>query len=117
MKYQTSLTLFLHGNTLGSTQTITDQAGVVVQDALYYPWGQRWAYVGTLWDERFASLGQRDSEATLDPTLFRMYTSGQGRWLSPDPIGGGILYPPSRNPYADLLNNPAKPIHPLGLPH
>src|SRR2546425_11117555 len=93
MKYQASLTFFLHGNTLGSTQTITDQAGAVIQDALYYPWGQRWTYVGTLWDERFASLGQRDSEATLDPTLFRMYSSGQGRWLSParsqaKPYGG-----------------------------
>src|SRR2546425_5263693 len=115
MKYQTSLTLFLHGNTLGSTQTITDQAGVVVQDALYYPWGQRWTYVGTLWDERFASLGQRDSEATLDPTLFRTYSSGQGRWLSPDPIGGDISNPQSLNRYAYVLNNPASFTDPLGL--
>ena len=115
MKYQTSLTLFLHGNTLGSTQTITDQAGVVVQDALYYPWGQRWTYVGTLWDERFASLGQRDSEATLDPTLFRTYSSGQGRWLSPDPIGGDISNPQSLNRYAYVLNNPTNLIDPLGL--
>src|SRR3989442_1712384 len=115
MKYQTSLTLFLHGNTLGSTQTITDQAGAVVQDALYYPWGQRWAHVGTLWDERFASLGQRDSEATLDPTLFRMYSSGQGRWLSPDALAGDITNPQSLNRYAYVLNNPTDLIDPLGL--
>ena len=71
--------------------------------------------MGTLWDERFASLGQRDSEATLDPTLFRMYTSGQGRWLSPDPIGGDISNPQSLNRYAYVLNNPCSLIDPLGL--
>ena len=46
---------------------------------LEYPWGQRWTVAGTLKDERFASLQQRDAETTtwqdpLDPTLFRTYT-------------------------------------------
>jgi RHS repeat-associated protein len=71
--------------------------------------------VGTLWDERFASLGQRDSENSLDPTLFRMYSSGQGRWLSPDPIGGDTSNPQSLNRYAYVLNNPTNLIDPLGL--
>src|SRR3989442_15340385 len=106
MKYQTSLTLFLHGNTLGSTQTITDQAGAVVQDALYYPWGQRWAYVGTLWDERFASLAQRDSKETLAPPPFRRYTSGKARCLPPAPIGGEISNPPPPTPHPHMLKKP-----------
>src|SRR3989441_804405 len=61
MKYQDTVTYFLHGNTLGSTQTITDQAGVVVQDALYYPCRQRRTYVETLWAERCPRLGPRAS--------------------------------------------------------
>src|SRR2546427_812861 len=115
MKYQDTVTYFLHTNLLGSTGMITNHAGTPTQDVLYYPWGQRWAYQGSLRDERFASLGQRDSEATLDPTLFRMYTSNQGRWLSPDPIGGGGTKPPSPNRYAYVLNNPCSLIDPLGL--
>jgi RHS repeat-associated protein len=115
MKYQDTVTYFLHTNLLGSTGMITNHAGTPTQDVLYYPWGQRWAYQGSLRDERFASLGQRDSENSLDPTLFRMYSSGQGRWLSPDPIGGDITNPQSLNRYAYVLNNPTNLIDPLGL--
>jgi RHS repeat-associated protein len=66
---------------------------------------------------------QRDSETTgwqdpLDPTLFRTYTSGLGRWLSPDPLGGDVSNPQSLNRYAYVLNNPANLTDPLGLcPH
>src|SRR5213594_2326782 len=115
MKYQDTVTYFLHTNLLGSTGMITNHAGTPTQDVLYYPWGQRWAYQGSLRDERFASLGQRDAESALDPTLFRMYTSGQGRWLSPDPIGGDISNPQSLNRYAYVLNNPTTLTDPLGL--
>src|SRR3989442_4022743 len=44
-----------------------------------------------------------------------MYNSGQGRWLSPDPIGGDISNPQSLNRYAYVLNNPTNLIDPLGL--
>src|SRR2546427_6791993 len=115
MKYQDTVTYFLHTTLLGSTGMITNHAGPPTQDVLYYPWGQRWAYQGSLRDERFASLGQRDSEATLDPTLFRMYTSNEGRWLSQDPVGGDITNPQSLNRYAYVLNNPTNLIDPLGL--
>src|SRR2546427_5805228 len=115
MKYQDSVTYFLHTNLLGSSGTITNHAGNVTQDALYYPWGQRWAYQGSLRDERFASLGQRAAETALAPTLFRMYTSSQGRWLSPDPMPGSLLNPQSLNRYAYVLNNPTNLIDPRGL--
>src|SRR3989454_8008391 len=115
MKYQDTVTYFLHTNLLGSTGMITNHAGTPTQDVLYYPWGQRWAYQGSLRDERFASLGQRDAENMLDPTLFRMYTSNQGRWLSPDPMPGSVLNPQSLNRYAYVLNNPTNLIDLLGL--
>lgn len=35
-----------------------------------------------------------------------MYSSQQGRWLSPDPLGGDITNPQSLNRYTYALNNP-----------
>ncbi|PYV17041.1 MAG: hypothetical protein DMG21_09650 [Acidobacteria bacterium] len=65
--------------------------------------------------------------ATFDPntpgnplylTLFRRYSSTQGRWLSPDPAGLGAAdpaNPQSWNRYAYVLNNPINFVDPLGL--
>jgi RHS repeat-associated protein len=115
-KYQGNVTYFIHGNHLGSTTMVYNHTGgTVVQDEIFYPWGERWAYGGTLYDERFASLGRRDAESTLDPTLFRMYESRLYRWLSPDPLAGHILNPQSLNRYGYVLNNPVNFIDPLGL--
>lgn len=115
-KYQGNVTYFIHGNHLGSTTMVYNHTGgTVVQDEVFYPWGERWAYGGTLYDERFASLGRRDAESTLDPTLFRMYESRLYRWLSPDPVAGSIFNPQSLNRYAYVLNNPINFIDPLGL--
>jgi len=117
-KYQGNVTYFIHGNLLGSTTMVYNHTGgTVVQDEIFYPWGERWAYGGTLYDERFASLGRRDAESTLDPTLFRMYESRLYRWLSPDPLAGDILNPQSLNRYAYVLNNPMTLTDPLGLQH
>jgi len=88
--------------------------GTVVQDEIFYPWGERWAYGGAFYDERFASLGRRDAESTLDPTLFRMYESRLYRWLSPDPLAGDTLNPQSLNRYAYVVNSPTNFIDPLG---
>src|SRR5205814_537281 len=51
-------------------------------------------------------------------TLFRRYSSTQGRWLSPDPAGLGAAdpaNPQSWNRYAYVLNNPINFVDPLGL--
>jgi RHS repeat-associated protein len=87
----------------------------VTQKLLYYPWGQTWQSAGTVKDNRFASLGQRDAETGNDPTLFRLYNPRLYRWLSPDPLAGSILNPQSLNRYAYVLNNPVNVIDPLGL--
>src|SRR5437899_1971059 len=60
-KYQDGITYFHHSNSLGTTATATDQTGTVVQDVVYYPWGQQWlnAYPDVK-DKRFASLRQDD---------------------------------------------------------
>jgi RHS repeat-associated protein len=71
--------------------------------------------VGTMEEERFARLNHRDSETSLDPTHFRMYASGVGRWQSPDALGGSVFNPQSLNRYAYVLNNPLNLNDLLGL--
>jgi RHS repeat-associated protein len=94
---------------------LTDYAGTVTQKLLYYPWGQTWQSAGTVKDNRFASMEQRDAETGNDPTLFRLYNPRLYRWLSPDPLAGNILNPQSLNRYAYVLNNPCSLIDPVGL--
>jgi RHS repeat-associated protein len=89
--------------------------GNVVQDELHYPWGQEWTMVGTMEEERFARLNHRDSETSLDPTHFRMYASGQGRWLSPDPLMGHPFNPQTFNRYGYAGGNPSNWVDPRGL--
>ena len=85
---------------------------------LHYPWGQEWTLAGTLEEERFAQLRHRDAETTLDPTQFRLYSSGVGRWQSPDPasqLSASRWIPQTFNRYAYVLNNPAAGVDPTGL--
>ncbi len=94
---------------------MTDYSGAVVQDQLFYPWG---LMVGSSQEKRFAKLQHRDSETSLDPTRFRMFSSTQGRWLSPDPAGKRAAKPAnpqSWNRYAYVLNNACNAVDPLGL--
>lgn len=115
-KYQGNVTYFIHGNHLGSTTMMFNHTGgTVVQDEIFYPWGERWDYRGAFVDERFASLGRRDAETGNDRTLFRMYESRLYRWLSPDPLAGDISNPESLNRYAYVLNNPTNQTDPAGL--
>ncbi len=113
--YQGSATYFMHGNHLGSTSQATDYSGAMAQDQLYYPWGGDWNMVGTAQEKRFASLQHRDTTETgLDPTLFRMFSSTQGRWLSTDPARGCGDNPQNLNRYAYAGNSPTNRTDPRG---
>ena len=96
---------------------MTDQTGTPVRDMLFYPWGQTWRQLGSNYDTHFAGFQQREFVSGLDPTLFRMYGSRLGRWLTPDPVAGSIFNPQSLNRYPCVLNNPTSLIDPLGLQH
>src|SRR5437867_2250341 len=105
-----------HPNVVGSSTMVTDQTGAVVQDATYYPWGQLWQSPGSFggnWN--FAAFGVLEPTTNLSPTPFRRYSSTQGRWLSPDPLGGDVTNPQSLNRYAYALNSPTNLVDPLGL--
>jgi RHS repeat-associated protein len=106
-------TRFIHPNALGSTTVNTDHSGAAGGTVFFYPWGQVWSSVNPA-EWHFAAFDYRDA-ADLDPTLFRMYNSGYGRWLSPDPVAGNVGDPQSLNRYAYVLNNPTTLTDSLGL--
>jgi len=111
---------YTHKNLVGSTQVVTRANGSYAQAQNFYSFGGvRWSAGGTQ-DVRFASMQERDVETQgwqdpLDPTPNRTYTSGLGRWFSPDPLAGDITNPQSLNRYAYALNNPTTLNDPLGL--
>jgi RHS repeat-associated protein len=119
-KREQSEARFMHRNALGSVGFVTNHSGAAIQDELYLPLGQRWSVVGSVATEQFAAMQPRDSETVdwqdpLDPTPNRMYTSGLGRWLSPDPTAGNVLNPQPLNRYAYVMNNPINMVDPSGL--
>jgi RHS repeat-associated protein len=62
--------------------------------------------------------GERDSESSLDHTLFRQYSSSLARWMHPDPAGLAAVdpsNPQSWNRYSYVTNNPLALIDPSGL--
>ncbi len=115
--YQSGNTYFLHANPLGSTSAVTDQTGALAQDSLYYPFGWGWDYIGSMKDERFAGLEERDPQLGFDPSATREYPSNQGRWLTPDPGGKNVVRlddPRTWNMYAYVRNNPTTLTDPSG---
>ena len=61
---------------------------------------------------------EHDWESNLEHTLFRQYSSTQGRWLTPDPAGLQAVdpsNPQSWNRYAYVMNMPTVLTDPLGL--
>jgi len=82
-------TYFMHPNLHGSTTIDTNASGGSIEDLLFYPWGDLWAST-SLSEHHFSGFQYRDDAHGLDPTLFRMYKYGLGRWMTPDPLGGDV---------------------------
>ncbi|MGH9402382.1 MAG: RHS repeat-associated core domain-containing protein [Terriglobia bacterium] len=106
-------TYFLHANRLHSDTQITDYSGAVLTDFVYYPW-QVWKYAGSEVDAHFAEFQQ--SAGANYPTPTRTYSSGQGRWLTPDPDNAGAdpANPQTWNAYSYAGNNPTTNTDPSG---
>jgi len=112
-----STTWFVHANALDSTSIDTYHNGSVVEDVLFYPWGQFWVDTG-LNKFHFAGTMGRDTLLDMDVTPARMYSSGRGRWLTPDPVGRKAVTltdPHTWNMYAYARNNPTTLTDPSGL--
>jgi RHS repeat-associated protein len=76
---------------------------------------KRVTWAGAATEFHFAGFEWHGSPANLEPALFRNYASTEGRWLTPDPLGGDVTNPQSLNRYAYALNNPTTFVDPLGL--
>ncbi|MGA2988096.1 MAG: RHS repeat-associated core domain-containing protein, partial [Terriglobia bacterium] len=110
--YIGTITQFDHFNQLTSTAMAFDGTGTWQQDQTFYPWGQQWKNVGTYDDLHFGTM---TTDGELWYTNARRYSSNQGRWLSPDPLGADVTNPQSLNRYPYVLNNPTTLTDPSGL--
>jgi RHS repeat-associated protein len=82
------------------------------------PFGDGASCTGTDWSpSRFTDF-IHNSEDNLEHTLFREYSTTQGRWLTPDPAALRAINPrnpQSWNQYSYVMNDPCNLTDPLGL--
>ncbi|MGB7745827.1 MAG: RHS repeat-associated core domain-containing protein [Verrucomicrobiia bacterium] len=116
---------------LGSVREMTDSAGTIRAQYDYDPYGRQTRISGTM-DGDFGYAGYFAHQTSgLFLTLYRVYDSDLGRWLSRDPIGevgihnaiscnsriqrDSIAESKGANLYEFVANNPINKIDPLGL--
>jgi len=123
-------TRYTTSDTLGSPRVITNSSAAVVSRHDYMPYGEE---LGSGVGGRTSGLGfgvvdavrqkftqyERDGETGLDFAHTRYYSSGQGRFSSPDkPFAGQYRgNPQSWNMYTYVLNAPLNFVDPFGLSH
>ncbi len=98
-----------------SNRAETDASGNPVRSFGHFPYGETW-YETSSDPLKFTNY-TRDSgsgESGLDYAMFRQYNSGQGRFVSADPMTGHITAPQSLNRFAYVNGDPINYIDPLG---
>jgi len=121
---------------LGTSRVVTNATGTVptLDDSDFYPFGGERAVSSTSGNTYKFTGKERDPETGLDYMLARYYSSGLGRFASPDEFAGGpvdafssndpatpgplpyasITDPQSLNKYAYVYNNPLRYTDPTG---
>jgi len=108
-----------HSDGRGSVRLLSDGSGLprdaYAHDAFGYPQGPVGADANPY---RYA--GERGVRALPATTAlyqmgFRLYDASTGRFLSRDPLIGGLGTPLSTNPYVYALNSPLQYVDPSGL--
>jgi RHS repeat-associated protein len=111
--------IFDHPDEIGSATTATACTGNLVNEKLYYPFGEFWtgyALPNLGLHQEFAQLPDYDPETDQYNTANRHY-SPSGRWLTPDPGGLKFVHlddPQTWNMYAYVRNNPLDGTDPDG---
>jgi RHS repeat-associated protein len=111
--------IFDHPDGIGSATTATDCTGNVVNEKLFYPFGEAWtgyALPNLGMHQTFAQLPDYDPETDQYNTANR-HCSPTGRWMSPDPGGIKTAHledPQTWNMYAYVRNNPTTLTDPNG---
>ena len=117
---------YTHQDHLGSTRLLTDNSGAVTRRYDYRPFGATLTSVDTSWRSTALSYDgvgvalkftgkERDAETGLDYFGARYMSSAQGRFTSPDPVGGHLENPQTLNKYTYVANNPLRFVDPTGL--
>ncbi len=96
---------------LGSASVITNEAGTIVEESQYFPFGAERAVLNGDTNPYKFTAKERDSESGLDYFGARHYASTMGRFMQPDEFTGGPVEvyggdptPPGPLPYADIFN-------------
>jgi RHS repeat-associated protein len=124
--YGHNLLATVTGSTSGSGGTIVYQHRDHLSPRLYtnstggdsgeqgtYPFGEPWYNNNTTSNWVFTTY-ERDAESGIDYALARSYYSSEGRFMSPDPLGGNPANPQSWNRYAYSGNDPINMSDPSG---
>jgi len=112
---------FVHVNHLGAPVAATDEAGRIIWQVDYAPYGGLIRTTASPGNQTAYTLALRlpgqweDAESGLYYNDFRYYDPQAGRYLSPDPLGRLAERLGSPNAYAYVNNNPLSYIDPWGL--
>ena len=114
---------YVHQDALGSVDTLSDEAGEVVERLSYTAFGERrasdWREGRTLHPPMLVNRGFTGHEHLDEVGLIhmngRIYDPGIGRFLTPDPYVPSALATQSYNRYSYALNNPMKFTDPSGF--
>ena len=103
-----------HTDRLGTLRGLTDDLGVLTDTWEYDAWGNEIDRVGTA-DVPLGFTGfLRDDATGMQYALARWYEPASGRFLSRDPIGGGLQAPLTLNRYVYGRGDPVHYMDPNG---
>jgi RHS repeat-associated protein len=109
---------FWHPDWLGSIRLSSSlQNRTVIYDRAFAPFGEVYKNFGSTANNDFTGDTQDAISGTYD-TVNRELNPSQGRWLSPDPAGLGVVDSTNSqtwNRYAYVSNDPLRYVDPLGL--
>ena len=103
---------FHHADHLGSASIISNDAGEVISDLVYFPYGGVRREEGSF-KSRFSYNDKEEDESGLHYYGARYYDSRIGRWISNDPLQRSELT--QIHGYAYVGNNPIIFVDPFGL--
>ncbi|MGO2129034.1 MAG: FG-GAP-like repeat-containing protein [Pseudoalteromonas prydzensis] len=113
---------YLHKDNQGSTTSITDKNGHVVQQFVYEPWGKQYTVhnSGALASYQSPSVSRgytghkMINELGIIHMNGRIYDPTLGRFVQADPFVQAPLYSQSYNRYSYVINNPLSYTDPTG---
>ena len=105
---------YYHGDGLGSTRVLTDQAGTVTDSYDYDDYGAIQSQTGTTKNDFLYAGEQFDQEARLYYNRARYLDTSTGRFTGLDPYAGNLRQPITLNKYTYAGNDPINGTDPTG---